>query len=141
MPEWLVGYVGPLAVAGLVAGLVLLGRGLVGERRAAHVSDVATSTIVSVAAGEARICGTVESAEASLSSPLQSRTCVYYRAEVDEQQGRTSRSILNEERAVSFRVRDETGVIRVLPHGARWLVPEAFDGRSGRGQCEVSDRR
>ncbi|MDP9482011.1 MAG: hypothetical protein M3P84_02180, partial [Chloroflexota bacterium] len=54
-----------------------------------------------------------------------------YRARVSESSGRSERTILDEERAVGFRVRDASGKVRVFPRGAHWLVPTAFDGSTG----------
>ena len=77
---------GPIALAiiGIVAGLVLLGRGLAGYRRANLISDVAGATISAIAVGENRVSGTIVAAELTLTSPLQSQPCVYYRASVME---------------------------------------------------------
>jgi hypothetical protein len=43
-----------LAAAGILAGLVILWRGFGGYRTASRISDVSTSRIVSLAAGEIR---------------------------------------------------------------------------------------
>jgi hypothetical protein len=130
-----------VSVLGIVFGLVLLVKGMAGQRRAARIGDTASSTISSIAVGEVRISGVVEPAEVTLSSPLQSRPCVYYRAQVSESQGRSERTVLDEERAVGFRVRDASGDVRVFPRGARWLVPDAFkDGTSLLGD-EPADLR
>ena len=124
----------PLTVAsslGIAFGLALLAQGMAGQRRAARIGDTSTSTISSIAVGEVRISGVVEPAELTLTSPLQSRTCVYYRAKVEQSEGRSERAILDEERAVGFRVRDATGDVRVFPRSARFLVPNAFRERTG----------
>lgn len=61
---------------------------------------------------------------------------MWYRAEV-RVSGRgnggspSGGTAFEEERAVGFRVRDESGTIRVFPAGARFDVPTAFDGRTG----------
>ena len=62
---------------GIAFGLGLLARGMAGPRRAARIGDTASSTISALAVGEVRISGVVEPAELTLTSPLQSRTCVY----------------------------------------------------------------
>jgi hypothetical protein len=128
-----------LALAGLVAGLWLLVRGMAGYRDATRMGDTATSRIASLAAGEAQISGVIEPAELTLVSPLQSRSCVYYRSTIDAtgdgpdvvqdivELGRD----FHEERAVGFRVRDATGDIRVFPRGARWDAPVALDESTG----------
>jgi hypothetical protein len=116
------------SVAGLGGGLLLLVRGFGGHRAAERIEDVATSRISSLAIGEVRVSGVVEPAEMTLVSPLQSRTCVYYRARVRETGGRERRMVLEEERAVGFRVRDATGDVRVFPRGASWDVPDRFGG-------------
>ena len=116
---------------GIAFGLVLLVKGMAGQRRAARIGDMGSSTISSIAVGEVRISGVVEPAELTLTSPLQSRTCVYYRAKVSESQGRSERTILDEERAVGFRVRDASGDVRVFPRDAHFLVPDAFKEGTG----------
>ena len=116
------------SVLGIAFGLALLAKGMAGQRRAARIGDTSTSTISALAVGEVRISGVVEPAELLLTSPLQSRDCVYYRARVTESEGRSERTVFDEERAVGFRVRDPSGDLRVFPRAARWLVPEAFSG-------------
>jgi hypothetical protein len=91
---------------------------------ASRIADTAGSRISSVAVGEARISGIVEPAELLLSSPLQSVPCVYYRSTVEQDENRSSRTIFREERAVGFRVRDDSGSMRVFPRGARWAIGE-----------------
>jgi hypothetical protein len=56
---------------------------------------------------------------------------VYYRATIREgrDDDREDR-ILDEERAIGFRIRDETGDLRVFPRSARWDVPARFEDRS-----------
>jgi hypothetical protein len=120
-----------VSILGMAFGRGLLVKGMAGQRRAARIGDTATSTISAIAVGEVRISGVVEPAELVLTSPLQSRDCVYYRARVSESSGRSERTILDEERAVGFRVRDESGKVRVFPRGANWLVPTAFDASTG----------
>jgi hypothetical protein len=121
-----------LAGGGMLVGLWLLARGLSGYRTATRLGDTSTSTIASLAAGEVRISGTIDLAESSLVSPLQSRRCVYYDATIGSQNdigdiGAT----FEEERAVGFNVRDRSGTIRVFPRGARWDVPVRFDASTG----------
>lgn len=124
---------GPIALAiiGIVGGLILLGRGLGGYRRANLISDLAGATISAIAAGENRVSGTIEAAELSLVSPLQSEPCVYYRASVTEDGERSESRVFHDERAVGFRVRDRSGSIRVFPRGATFDVPDQYSGRSG----------
>jgi hypothetical protein len=119
------------SILGIAFGLGLLVKGMAGQRRAARIGDTATSTISAIAVGEVRISGVVEPAELVLTSPLQSRDCIYYRARVSESSGRSERTILDEERAVGFRVRDASGDVRVFPRDAHWLVPAAFDASTG----------
>jgi hypothetical protein len=116
-----------LAIGGIVAGLVMLGRGLVGYREAGRVDGLATSRIASIALGEVLVTGTAEPIELTLVSPIQSRPCLYYRARISETRDGDGRDVLREERAVGFRVRDGTGAVRVFPGGARFDVPERFD--------------
>jgi hypothetical protein len=120
-----------LAAGGLVAGLALLGRGLVEWRRGTRVAAIAPSQVESVAAGEATIVGTVEAGPVTLVSPLQSRLCVYYRARVREGRGDDADTVLAEERGVGFVLRDATGAIPVLPRGARWECPISWQDETG----------
>ncbi len=124
-----------LTVGGVLAGLWLLARGLLGYRTATSLGDTATSSIATMAAGEVRVAGTIEPAEVVLVSPLQSRTCVYYRSTIQRADDRelfgVGGSGLDEERAVGFRLRDATGSVRVFPRGARWDAPRRFDDKDG----------
>jgi hypothetical protein len=115
-----------LCAVGIGAGTVLLVRGFGGYRSAIRVGDTSTSRISSLAAGEVRVTGTVEAAEVALTSPLQSRDCVWYRAHIDAGQ---ERPVFEEERAIGFRVRDASGSIRVFPRGARIDGPVRLDDR------------
>jgi hypothetical protein len=115
---------------GIAAGIALLWRGFAGYRSMAQIADTSTSRIASLAAGEVRISGTVERAEVTLVSPLQSRDCVWYRARV-RATGRNERDLFEEERGVGFRVRDATGTIRVFPRGARVDAPDRFHEGTG----------
>jgi hypothetical protein len=119
------------AAAGVIAGLFLLARGLAGYRSALRVGDVSTSTIGSLPAGEVRITGLIEPAEMTLVSLLQSVPCVYYRATVGDAGSRRAPDVgYTEERAIGFRVRDETGSIRIFPRGARFEAPVRFEGET-----------
>jgi hypothetical protein len=121
-----------LAGGGVVAGVLVLIRGLRGYRTSLHLEDTSTSTIAALAVGEVRVSGTVEPAELALASPLQDARCVYYRASIREAGRRgDGATVFEEERAVGFRVRDGTGSLRVFPRAARWDVPDRFDERSG----------
>ena len=128
-----------LALAGVAAGLWLLVRGMAGYRDATRFGDTATSRIASLAAGEVQISGVVEPAELTLVSPLQSRTCVYYRSTIDStgdgadivQDMAEHGADFHEERAVGFRVRDASGDIRVFPRSARWDAPVLLDESTG----------
>ncbi|HEY6058380.1 MAG TPA: hypothetical protein VIV06_10120 [Candidatus Limnocylindrales bacterium] len=131
MAAVIVPYVLLASAAGVVGGLGLLVRGMQGYRSATRIGDVATSRIASLAAGEARISGIVEPAEVVLVSPLQSTRCVYYRTRVRQSTRNDVRTLLREERAVGFRVRDGSGDIRVFPRGAAWDVPNCFDDHDG----------
>jgi hypothetical protein len=119
-------------MAGVVFGLALVVRGLAGYRSALQVADTSTSTISSVAAGEARISGVVEPAELTLVSLLQSVPCVYYRASIGNGgDASIPDSAYTEERSVGFRVRDSTGSLRVFPRGARVDAPLRFHEETG----------
>jgi hypothetical protein len=119
------------AVAGLGGGLLLLWRGFGGYRIATRIDDTSVSRIASAAVGEVLVSGVIETAELSLVSPLQSVPCVWYRARIDASDGDSSTTDFREERAVGFRVRDDTGDLRVFPRGARFDVPTAWDEKTG----------
>jgi hypothetical protein len=110
----------------VIGGLVLLVRGFGGFRTAARVGDTATSRIASLAAGEVRLTGSIEPAEVLINSRLQGRECVWYRSRVSSS-GDDGRDLVDEERAVGFRVTDGTGSIRVFPRGARVDAPVRLD--------------
>ncbi len=123
---------GPIVLfvaAGLIGGIVLFARGLMAYRRDRLISSVATSSLDGIAAGEVRVSGVVEPIDGTLISPLQSVPCVWYRARV-ETTGDNSRVLLDEEQSREFRIRDETGDIRVVPRGARWEIRTVFDERT-----------
>lgn len=125
--EWLLSLQGlALTLPALAVGVLLLGRGLVAYRDEARVADIATSPIGTLPAGEVRVSGVVEQAEVTLVSPLQSAPCVYYRATIRERQGDSQRTVMSEERAVSFRIRDAGGSVRVVPRGVDWNVGSRF---------------
>jgi hypothetical protein len=120
------GFVLGLAIMGLIGGLVLFTRGLVAYQRDRRISAVATSSLDGLAAGEVRVTGVVEALDQQLVSPLQSRPCVWYRARIESTDD-SRRVLLDEERAVHFRIADGRGRIRVAPAGARWEIGVAFD--------------
>jgi hypothetical protein len=119
-----------LAAIGIVAGLALLARGLGAYRAAQRVAGIGTSRTMSLAAGEVRLVGVVEADIMTLVSPLQSVPCVYFRSRIREGSGDDTRTVLDEERAVGFRLRDASGSIRVFPRDAQWEVPLCFDAAS-----------
>lgn len=117
-----------LAVLGVVGGLVLLVRGLSSYRTTVRFADTSTSSIGSLAAGEVRVSGIVEPAELTLVSLLQSLPCIFYRATIaGGGEDGTADGAYTEERSVGFRVRDETGVMRVFPREARVDAPVRFE--------------
>jgi hypothetical protein len=120
-----------VAGGGLLAGLGLLVRGLGGYRRAGQISDTAPSRIASIAVGEVLVSGVVEAAELTLVSPLQSVDCVFYRSRIDEADSDGLGTTFREQRAVGFRIRDDSGSLRVFPRGAQFDVPLAFDAKTG----------
>jgi hypothetical protein len=116
--------------AGLVAGIILMARGFPAYLAATRIGDISTSRISSLAVGEALVSGTVEPAELTLISALQSAPCVFYRSRVEtDDDGMSSGNV--EERAVGFKVRDATGELRVFPRGARFDVPDCFNEKDG----------
>jgi len=129
------GFVVAVSVVGLVTGLVLLGRGFGGYRRAGRIADTASSTISSLAAGDVRVSGVVEPAELRLVSLLQSEPCVYYRSTVDADGrglgGGLGDDDVLEERSVGFAVHDASGSIRVFPRGARIEAPVRWEDSTG----------
>lgn len=120
-----------VAGGGVVGGLVLLGRGFAGYRDAARISDTSPSRIVSIAVGEVLVSGVVEPAEMTLVSPLQSEPCVYYRSKIVDASDDDGSTVFREEAAVGFRVRDDSGDLRIFPRGARFDVPPRFDEGTG----------
>ncbi len=121
-----------LLVAGIVAGLWVLARGMVGYRTAVRIGDTGTSRIATLAAGEVRVSGRIETAEVLLVSSLQSAPCVYYRCTIESGDDDLDGSDdVVEERAIGFRVVDESGDVRVFPRGADWDAPIRFDDRTG----------
>jgi len=128
-----------LSGAAVIAGLILLLRGLGGYRTADRIADIGTSTISSLAAGEVRISGIVEPAEVVLVSALQSVQCVYFKSSIDEEGDGDSGHAFFEARSVGFRVRDASGSIRVFPRGARFDAPMRFDASTDMGGDEPAD--
>lgn len=120
-----------LLIAGIVAGLGVLARGMGGYRTATRIGDTGTSRIATLAAGEVRISGRIEPAEVVLVSPLQSAPCVYYRSSIGGDGEFDHARDFAEERAIGFRVVDDSGDIRVFPRGARWDARTTFDDRTG----------
>ena len=122
-----------LAGGGFIGGLALLARGMGGYRTASRIADTSTSRIGSIAAGEVRLSGVIEPAELILVSLLQSVPCVYYRSTVGDDDDGLVRGDRGEteERAVGFRLRDETGSLRIFPRGARVDAPVRFDETTG----------
>ncbi len=120
-----------LAIGGLVAGLVLFGRGVLAYTRAQRIAGLTSSAIASIAAGEVRVSGVVEPDAALLVSPLQSQRCVWYRARVEESSGRTRTVVFAETRAVGFRVKDASGTIRVFPRDASFTARDDLHGADG----------
>ena len=108
------GFVLGLALMGLIGGVVLFARGLVAYRRDRLISAVATSSLDGLAAGEVRVSGLVQAVDQLLTSPIQSRPCVWYRARIESTDD-SRRVLLDEERAVHFRITDGRGQIRVAP--------------------------
>jgi hypothetical protein len=132
VPSSTISWILAASMAGLVAGLILLVRGLAGYRFALQLADTLTSTISSIAAGEVRVSGIVEPAELTLVSLLQSVPCVYYRSSIGRGgDASIPDSAYTEERSVGFRVRDSTGELRVFPRGARIDAPLRFHDETG----------
>lgn len=119
------------AALGILVGLGLLVRGFAGYRAAGRITGTSPSRIASLAVGEVLVSGTAEPAEVLLVSPLQSTECLYYRARITEASEGEGRDVYRDDRAVGFRVRDASGSVRVFPRGARFDVPDRFDGTSG----------
>ncbi|HXQ95668.1 MAG TPA: hypothetical protein VN800_01975 [Candidatus Acidoferrales bacterium] len=120
----------PAWILGFGAGILLFGRGLLAYRLGSRVATIATSPLGGLAAGEVRVSGTVEPGTTILVSPLQSTRCIYYRSRVTEERGRNSRTVLDDARSVSFRLRDTSATVVVLPRGARWELDPRLDARS-----------
>jgi hypothetical protein len=75
------------------------------------------------------VTGVVQAIDQQLTSPLQSRPCVWYRARIESTDD-SRRVLFAEERAVQFRVVDSRGAVRIVPNGARWEVGTDFDERT-----------
>ncbi len=119
------------ASGGIVGGLVLLGRGMGGYRDAARFTDTSPSRIASIAVGEVLVSGVVEPAELTLVSPLQSATCVWYRSRIVESGDDDGSTAFREEAGVGFKIRDDSGELRVFPRAATFDVPPRFDEGTG----------
>ncbi len=120
-----------LAGVGVAAGLFVLARGMAGYRGLVRVSGISTSRIGSLAAGEVRVSGVIEPAEMTLVSLLQSMPCVYYRSTIDARfEGLGDNPAYAEERSIGFRIRDETGSLRVFPRGARFDAPVRYEAET-----------
>jgi hypothetical protein len=127
-----------LGAIGLVAGLLMLARGMLAQRTAARIADIGSSPIGLLAAGEVRITGRAAAAGITLPSPVRDRACVYYRAVASVLEGADDRTVFDEQRGVGFFVKDATGEVRVFPRGATWEVPldeptPWAEGRAGVG--------
>lgn len=120
-----------LSLLGIAGGLAVFARGLLAYRTAAQVSSIACSSTASMAAGEVSLTGTVEPGPTTLVSRLQSVPCVHYRSRIVRHRGRDTDTVLDEERSVSFRLRDEAGAIVVFPVGATWSIEPRFTGGTG----------
>src|SRR4051812_7964296 len=121
-----------LALAvGIGAGIVLLLRGFGGYRAAGRIGGIGASRIASIAMGEVLVVGVAEPIELTLVSPLQSAPCVYYRARVAGSGDGENGDVFHEERAVGFRIRDDSGAVRVFPARARFDVPDRYDEQAG----------
>src|SRR3954468_4113243 len=119
-----------LAAVGVVVGLGLVVRGFAGYRSAGRISGTSTSRIASIALGEVLVTGAAEPVEVVLVSPLQSVECLYYHARISASGDGENDDLLDDDRAVGFRVRDASGTIRVFPRGARFDVPDRYDETS-----------
>ena len=133
--------VAALAAAGIAGGLFLLWRGFGGYRTAMRITDIATSRIASIAAGEVRLTGVVEPAETLLTSTLQSASCVYFRSTVKDTSGDSDSTVHDEVCAVGFRVRDPSGDVRVFPRNAQWDVPPRFEAESSHAEGPAAGLR
>jgi hypothetical protein len=129
-----------IAGAGIVVGLALLVRGFGGYLSAGRIRGTSASRISSIAVGEVLVTGAVEPAEVLLVSPLQSAECVFYRSKVEEASDGDGRDLYRDQRAVGFRIRDASGSVRVFPRGARFDVPDRYDGTSSGGSDPVGLR-
>lgn len=120
-----------VALAGLGTGLALLVRGFGGYRMAGRISDTSTSRISTLAVGEVRVSGVIAPAELTLVSLLQDQPCVYFRSSVETGDDGVDGGAVLEERSVGFEVRDDSGVIRVFPRGARIEAPVRWEDSTG----------
>jgi hypothetical protein len=116
-----------LAALGIVGGLALLLRGFRAHGTSIRVSDIATSRIATLAAGEVRVTGVVAPAEVTIQSPLQDVPCVWYRSRVSGGERDESGDLWADERGVGFSVDDGSGRVRVFPRDAMMDVGDRFD--------------
>ena len=119
--------------------MILLISGLAWRRKKHLIDDLPTSKVEGVFIGLVELKGTAE-AETPLTSYLAETRCVYYNFRVQEEWQRTEtetyrdkdgntrtrtrtrsgwRTVRGETRQIPFYLRDDTGIIRVLPEGAK----------------------
>jgi hypothetical protein len=119
-------YLVMLGVVGVICGFVAFVNGLGAYRRESVVGSIASSTVDGLAAGEVRLSGTVKPLAVTLVSALQSATCVWYHSKITEG-GDNEHVLLDEQRGIDFMLEDETGSVRVVPHGLHARIDPAFN--------------
>jgi hypothetical protein len=119
-------YLLALGIVGVIGGVIAFLHGLGAYRREAIVASIATSSVDGLAAGEVRLSGTVQALGVTLVSALQSAPCVWYHARVVD--GNQSENVLlDEQRGVEFLLKDDTGIVRVVPRDLHAEVDPVFD--------------
>ena len=125
------GFLVASAVAGVAIGLFLLVRGLRAYRAGEPVRGTGTSRIESLAAGRGPPGRDDRGRPGGprLASPERALACTTAPGSW-RTGGQDRATILDEERAVGFRLRDATGSLRVFPRGAHWDAPMRFRDQS-----------
>ena len=116
-------------------------------RRRRTIDDCPTSKTQGVFIGLSELKGTAE-CENPLTSYLAGQKCVYYKWQVDEHWSRTDgknrqsgwKKVAGDVLSVPFYLKDDTGVIRILPYGAEVDGDRIFDEYCNRRDALYYDK-
>jgi hypothetical protein len=144
----------PLSIGCLASALCLLGA-FVCLRRKRYVDDLPTSKTQGVFIGLTELKGTAES-ESPLTSYLASARCVWYGWKVEEHWSRTVtymdkngvhtrtesgwKEVASGGEEPPFYLKDDTGVLRIVPHGANIHGEGVFDRTCSRKDALYYDK-